>query len=429
MHRLAVIDVLNFHVELGYFVPLMLELGGDQVILYCSGEYLERNAAQITRLEAGGIEVIVDDYKRAERHRHLLADYCIRLDLADPDRPLEDRHRPLVGRLLAPADKRIVGYGHGAGHTLRQGWLKAGDYMLYLYENLMFDSVGRGSYWCDANSYPIVGVTEDGVEGAVAGLFYLENMEEYAALDKAILRQRLSDQMDAEFDPSLPLVVFFHSKTMEGQVAGSSLEKLGERANLIIKYHPVEYRIREDDRAFTKFSWPVAARGDTVFHTAEATFNDLLKYAADVNMVALSGGSLVSNLLAGLYTFPVHTPRMMAYIPEGQIYNYTVFLHNTQVFGIRLAKYIQSVDLRETEVLAARFGPGDYRALYDETVPGLRNYIFGRYRIGKPAAQAAARYIRNILQHGTMVPPELQKHAIRFRGPVQRPLKYTGQQL
>lgn len=429
MHRLAVIDVLNYRVELGYFVPLMLELGGDLVILYCSEEYRERNAAQIARLEAGGIEIIVEDYERAKRHQHLLADYCIRADLADPGRPLEDRLRPLVGRLLSQ-DKRIVGYAHGAGHTLRQGWLTERDYMLYLYENVMFESVARGSYWCDANSYPIVGVNEEGVEGAVAGLFYLENQDEYSALDQTELRRRLSERMEARFDPSRPLVVFFHSKTLEGRVVGQSLSKLADRANIIIKYHPVEYSLRETDRAFTAFSWPVEVRGDAVFHVADSTFNDLLKFAADVNMVAQGGGSLVSNLLANLYSFPVYTPRMMAYIPEGAIYDHKVFLGNTRVFSVRLAAdYIRSVDIQETETLAARFGPGEYRDLYEKTVPDLRQYIFGRYRIGKPAVEAAARYIRNILEHGTMVPPELKKLSLRFRGPVKLPQNYTGPRL
>jgi len=387
IHKLAVLD---WFTGINFAMPILLELGGKHCTYYCSHATIQDFPKEIRIIAKNNIDIVVDDYERALFHSCMLSDiwhYWIK----------NGRNRAFFELALERKIKMIY-YTHGTDAVPAP---HAGSYMLYSSERQFYQGMGKSTYMLDECGMPVWAAKTDGGEGVIAGLIHVGDWAQVKG-SKSDLKRQLAQQFDVRFNPALSLLVYYTCSSNDHKEADIGLAKLSAYANVLIK---------------SKSNGPSYAEGKNICIFSDKYWGTWLpKFAADYFLTGCDSGALSTAVMLGLPVIPVYTRYIDALHQGGADAGNAQHDAKTQRFrhfpqGIKgvnasIIKYITPICISDTRGIVDRIHNADYWKSYAENIPAIQRRILGRFYTQDAAARAAA-YVKNILQHGTMLSPDI----------------------
>jgi len=393
----------------------MLRLGPEWVTYYCSSEVFlkEPNGPEarfIEKLINANIEIVFDNYEKALSHPAILMDgWYIGGRSSDP-----------LLTAIQQSGMKIVCYNHGTDTISHP---EEGLFVLFSSDMQFFSSIGSGQYMLDRHGLPVWGKSPQGGEGALAGLMHLGEWISKRKTPKAALKAELAGTMRVEFDPELPLLVYYTNQLCIGREMDEGLMRLSEHANIVIK---------------TLAHWTTRAEGKNI-HIIDGNFDSFLpRFAADYVLAGdCSAGTLTTSIMLGLRAIPVfsqYSDRLGLGgwdIPEHKRYQDWVrsgqpprFVHHAKYINTHYAaiwRHIKPHDIMDTEILVRRIHDSEYWKTYDSGILRIRRNIFGACPL--KGHIRAANHIKNILGQGTLLRKNIADLNIARQGPLSVPQK------
>jgi hypothetical protein len=405
IHKLAVVD---WFTGINFTMSILLELGGKHSTYYCSHVTIKDFPKEIRILAKNNIDIVVDDYELALFHSCMLSDIWYYWHFNNRN----IGHRAFFEIALEKKIKMIY-YTHGTDDVPSP---PSGSYMLYSSERQFYQGMGKSKYMLDECGKPVWAVNTDGGEGVVAGIIHLGDWA-HAKDSKSDLKRQLAQQLGVNFDPDLPLLVYYTCSSNDYKEADIGLSKLSECANVLIK---------------TKSNGPSYAEGKNICIFSDKYWGTWLpRFAADYFLAGCGSGALSTAVMLGLPVIPVYTQFFDTFRLGGAdagdrqqdatAQRLKSFPLGTKGVNSSIVKYITPIRMSDTERIVERLHDAEYWKNYEENIHAIQCSIWGRYYTQDAAARAAA-YIKNILQHGTMLPSEIAALNKPFAG---RPLLHS----
>ena len=385
--KLAVVDLFT---GLNFAMPLLRELGGKHCTYYCSHATIKDFPKEVRGIAQHNIDIVVDDYEPALLHSCMLADiwyYWIK----------HDRNRAFF-ELALERKMKMIYYTHGTDAVPAP---HPGSYMLYSSERQFYQGMGKSTYMLDAGGLPVWAVKADGGEGVIAGIMHLGDWALMRG-SKADLKRQLAQQLGMEFDPALPLLVYYTCSSNAHQEADIGLARLSAYANVLIK---------------SKSNGPCYAEGNNIFIFSDKYWGTWLpKFAADYFLTGCDSGALSTAVMLGLPVIPVYT-RHIDTLHRGGVdagdaqhdaktQRFKSFPQGIKGVNASIMKYITPVCISDTGMIVDRIHDAEYWQSYEKNIQAIQRRIFGRYYTQDAAARAAAS-VKNLLQHGTLLSPDI----------------------
>ena len=396
IHKLAVVD---WFTGINYALPILLELGGNHCTYYCSHITIRDFSREISIIARKQIDIVVDGYESALFHSCMLADIWHYWTRNTPNRAFFE--------LALERKMNMLYYSHGTDAVPSP---HPGSHMLYSSERQFYHGMGTGRYMLDESGMPVWAVKEDGGEGVIAGIIHLGEWAQVKD-SKADLKRRLARRLGMNFDPALPLLVYYTCSSNDHKEADIGLAKLAAHANVLIK---------------SKSNGPCYAEGKNIFLFSDKYWGTWLpKFAADYFLTGCDSGALSTALMLGLPVIPVYTQYIDTLhhggadagdIQQGAARRrFRAFPQGIRGVNFSIIKDITPICLSDTGMIMDRIRDGEYWKRYEENVPAIQDRIFGRYYTQDAAARAAAA-IKNMLQHGTLLSPDIAALNKSFTG-------------
>jgi len=363
-----------------------------KIVCYC----IIKNADDISwakffaQLIYADIEIVFDNYEKALSHPAILMDVWYPQWWPNPNSLLTT---------ILQSGTQIVCYTHG---TDSMPTPQANQFMLYSSDMQFFKGVGNGRYMLNKCGKPVWGESTAGGEGAVAGLMHFGEWLTRRKTPKATLKAELAKTMRVEFDPALPLLVYYTSERCNGRQMDEGLMRLSEHANIVIK---------------SAYIYTTSAQGKNIHIYTDNTVGTFLpRFAADYVLAGYCSGTLTTSIMLGLRTIPVFTPEADTLgfagweAPGCKAYEDWAcsgkprFAHYADyIKGLYAAilQYITPLNIMETEMLMRRIHDAAYWKTYDNSIWRIRRNIFGACPLDGHIH--AAEHIKNVLRYGTLL--------------------------
>lgn len=415
MEKLAVIDFLmippkgHFFGELSSFIKsptmtLLRALGPENAVWYCGGPLAEQNPEALAELRSLGLEVVVDDYRRAEEHKYYLVvtSFHDSYPQGSPAPAFIEGIDAREGRLIFVCDLHKDFY-------LPTDRCLSRSHILYSTEHLMFKYTGEGRYIVDGQGHPLVSRAPSGLEGATCGsLSVPQSTLDLLARPRAEVREELSRRMNWSFRPDKPLVLYIPQHYNERAATDRGLRRLTGEVDLIIKHAAWEDPARPYAGCYCGLTGP------HIYNSRGEVSINLLRAAADLTVVEFYAGSFLTNILLGLRSIPVHTQNFFASVPQDLELSYTLMFRDVSRLQVVAGQYIPPLNIEATEMILERIHNQDYWERWDRDIKIVQKEIFGHYWIGDEAVDRTVAAIRRILERGSLAPDQVTRDRFRL---------------
>jgi hypothetical protein len=379
-------------------MPMMLELGGKYCTYYCTHSTINEYPKEIKKMAGNNIDIVVDNHMLALCHSCMLADVWHNWNSA------ENR----VFFEIALEKMKMIYYTHGTDAVLPS---YPGSYMLYSSDWQFYRGMGKSKYMLDEQGMPVWAVNAKGGEGALAGLIHLGDWA-HVKETRAEFKRQAAQQFGMNLDPELPLLVYYTSLDHDCKEMDIGLAKLSEHANILIK-----------DRDGLHSN----VKGKNIFTFTDKIWGTWLpRFAADFILAGYRSGSLSTAVMLGFPVIPVYTQYIDTFYKGGSYKIHGAQCDtNTRRFKIftdciggvfsAIMKHITPINISATDMILERINDVAYWKRYEDNISSIQHSIFGRYYTQDAPARAAA-YVKNILQHGTMLAADIAALNKSFEG-------------
>lgn len=302
--------------------------------------------------------------------------------------------------------------------------LEQGDFFLYSTETQLRCSIPKGSCCTADDGAAEVYINEQGGQGAAVGLvrdipntfeaFWREIAGEapVGGDKRAAMRLLLEEELSVRFNPNLPLVLHFIDYHLEFNAVVKCLKALSRTANVLvkdIKWHNID--VGDVEAALNGPNIYVTNRhyvqGERVKFQNSATFNNLMRFAADFLLTSCFSGFASTSFLLGFRIIPVCTRYIYPWqtFAQKKYASFASQLRKAAVpMPVKIMDYITPIYMEAPDMLLARMNDADYWRLYDEKLPQLQEAAFGRHWMDEAALEQMKPLVLRLIQTGTFVP-------------------------
>ncbi|UQZ91344.1 hypothetical protein C4J81_18780 (plasmid) [Deltaproteobacteria bacterium Smac51] len=407
MEKIAAIN----YMASGRFAEPILRGLGDEAVFYCGPVKDDRQRATVEAFKKSGVEVVINNYDKALKHKFFLMDSAHKLNINSPVRP----EIPGLIRKLEGEGARFIHYTHNSGFAIPNVLFGPQDYILCPSEAFLASTVGGGKFIFDGNGQPIMGKTPQGSEAVVTGLGAADFSVEQD-FDKKAELNNAAEQLGLKLNPDLPTILYLVDFRFEKGEMETACQALAQKANVIIKNQGPAI----PEEGLTALD----IEGENIFYFAERrdTNNAFyrLRQAVDCTVVSFISGGFVTNVMLGLRTIPVYSTTVVRDMPPHR-YNYTYFLRDFGGLNIQLNYWFAPLPLAAPELLARRLDDEVYWQRYDREIETVQRFTFGEYFLGREAVERAVFFIRRLLRVRSFAPSVLPEGGGMKNGPIYRP--------